>query len=158
MCDHIIERSIALVLVSSSQGPERTLRQTLRDRKGKGKGKEFVPPKRTSKFQQKKRKARSKSASPSIDKKGGRKNKKKKKGKSRKNRDDEPGKVPTRKVVRGIIPKHCVCCLCHSSEDDPLIPADRLKWMRPRFEDQDGVEGSQCFYCRRLHRAKATLR
>ena len=125
----------------------------------KGKGKSKLPTARRSPHQQKKRKAKSKSESaPRTPRKKKTKNKKKKKGKSKKSDNEHvPGKRPKRKVVRGIVEKYCVCCLCHSTEDDPLLPEDQLKWMRPRFEDQGGVEGSQCFYCRRLHRAKAPL-
>ena len=61
-----------------------------------------------------------------------------------------------RKVVRGMFEKHCVACLSHSLETDPLDENEYLRWGRPWFAE--GVEGSICFHCRRLHRAKASLK
>lgn len=83
---------------------------------------------------------------------------KKQKKKKQKHKDAQVGdgeKALKRKIIRGICEKHCVCCLLHSTTDDPINEGEPLKWGRPRLEDSEGVEGSQCFYCRRLHRAKA---
>ena len=91
--------------------------------------------------------------------------KKKKKRKKGKRGRSSSSEVDKRKIVRGKKPKYCVLCMCHSSDVDPLQdwdedcygapPFQPMAWGHPR--EGDGVEGSECYYCRRLHRAKAPL-
>jgi hypothetical protein len=89
---------------------------------------------------------------------------KSKRGPPKKGKKDkkEKGKVknnvlknPKRKVVRAIVQKYCVLCLYWSESEDPRAPGTVLKWGHPRHDK--GVEGSVCYYCRRTHRAKASL-
>ena len=104
-------------------------------KKGKGKGKQNagMSPKTPE----------AKSDAVEADRVGGRRvgthAKKKKKHNKKGGKDD--GK---RKLVRGIMPKNCVMCRMHS---------DDVPWGHPRHAK--GVEGSECYWCRRCHRAKA---
>ena len=91
------------------------------------------------------------------------KNKKKKGNKGKKGSSSE--EVNKRKIVRGVKQKYCVLCMNHSRDLDPLQewdedtygppPHQPLAWGHPRSEH--GVEGSECYYCRRLHRANQPL-
>ena len=80
----------------------------------------------------------------------GKQKKKKKKG-TNKNQGKDGGLK--RKLVRGVCPKTCVLCCFWSEGDDPSSGVPPLMWGHPRHAK--GVEGSECYWCRRLHRAKA---
>lgn len=77
--------------------------------------------------------------------------KKKKKSKSDKAKESQS----KRRLVRGIVPKYCVLCVYWSEGNDDVTGRPPLCWGHPRHDR--GVEGSECYYCRRVHRAKASF-